>query len=74
MLWKLLSKARIASDFQPSYTSSKVKNENDATRNRISDFDNYFSTKNPINKLAMKNRTLLIAAEFHFVHSAEKDS
>ena len=25
--------------FQPSYASSKVKNENDAIRNRISDFD-----------------------------------
>ena len=32
-----------------------------------------FSTKNPINKLAMNNRRLLIAAEFHFVHSVEKD-
>ena len=25
--------------FQPSHASSKVKNENDANRNRISDFD-----------------------------------
>ena len=25
--------------FEPSYASSKVKNENDAIRNRISDFD-----------------------------------
>ena len=25
--------------FQPSYASSKVKTENDAIRNRISDFD-----------------------------------
>ena len=35
------SKARIAWDFNfnPSYASSKVKNENDAIRNRISDFD-----------------------------------
>ena len=32
-----------------------------------------FSTKNPINKLAMNNRRLLTAAEFHFVHSVEKD-
>ena len=62
--------------FQPSYASSKVKNENDAIRNRISDFAKatYFSTKNPINKLAMNNRRLLIAAEFHFVHPVEKDS
>ena len=34
----------------------------------------YFSTKNPINKLEMNNRRLLIAAEFHFVHAVEKDS
>ena len=62
--------------FQPSYASSKVKNENDAIRNRISDFAKatYFSTKNPINKLAMNNRRLLMAAEFHFVHSVENDS
>ena len=32
----------------------------------------YFSTKNPINKLAMNNRRLLIAAEFHFVHPTKK--
>ena len=60
--------------FQPSYVSSKVKNENDAIRNRISDFDKWcinFSTKN---QLAMNNRRLLVAAEFHFVHPVEKDS
>ena len=44
---------------QPSYASSKVKNKNDAI-------------KNPIKKLAMNNRRLLIAAEFHFVHPVEK--
>ena len=62
--------------FKPSYASSKVKNENDAIRNRISDFVKamYFSTKNPINKLAMNIGRLLIEAEFHFVHSVEKDS
>ena len=64
--------------FQPSYASSKasVENENDAIRNRISDFvkATYFSTKNPINKLAMNIGRILIAAEFHFVHSVEKDS
>ena len=62
--------------FQPSYASSKVKNENDAIRNRISDFAKatYFSTKNPINNLAMNNRRLLMATEFHFVDSVEKDS
>ena len=59
--------------FQSSYASSKVKNENDAIRNRISDFAKatYFSTKNPLNKLAMNNRRLLIGAEFLFVHSVE---
>ena len=31
-----------------------------------------YSTKNPINKLAMNNRRLLIATEFHFVHPVEK--
>ena len=39
MHWKPSSKAKIAQTFQPSYASSKVKNENDAIRNRISDFD-----------------------------------
>ena len=34
----------------------------------------YFSTKNLINKLAMNNKRLLIAAEFHFAHPVEKDS
>ena len=62
--------------FQSSYASSKVKHENDAIRNRISDFAKatYFSTKNPINNLAMNNRRLLMATEFHFVDSVEKDS
>ena len=62
--------------FEPSYASSKVKKENDAIRNRISDFAKatYFSTKHPINKPAMNNRRLLIAAVFHFVHPVEKDS
>ena len=51
-----------------------MKNENSAIRNQISNFDNatYFSTKKPINKLAMNNGGLLIAAEFHFVHPVEK--
>ena len=33
--------------FEPSYASSKVKNENDAIRNRTSDFDklHIFQTK-----------------------------
>ena len=62
--------------FQLSYALSKVKNENDAIRNRITQFSQatHFSTKNPINKRAMDNRRLLIAAVFHFVHPVEKDS
>ena len=63
--------ASIASDFATLLRIEQDENENDAIRNRISDFD---STKNPINKLAMNNRRLLIAAEFHFVHPVEKES
>ena len=67
------SKASIASDFATLLRIKQDENENedDAIRNRISDFD---STKNPINKLAKNNRRLLIAAEFHFVHPVEKES
>ena len=57
--------------FKPSYASSKVKNDNNAIQNSQA---TYFSTKNPINKPAMNNRRLLIAAVFHFVHPVEKDS
>ena len=57
--WKVSSNTSIASDF-----SSKVKNENDAILNRISDFDKrrISQPKKTINKLAMNNRILLIAA------------
>ena len=65
------SKASIASDFAALLRIKQGDSENDAMRNRISDFD---STKNQINKLAMNNRRLLIAAEFHFVHPVEKES
>ena len=44
-----------------------MKNENDAIRNRIPDYDKWwinFSTKN---QLGMNNRRLPIAAEFHFI-------
>ena len=68
---KVSSKASIASDFEILLRIKQGENENDAIRNRISDFD---STKNPINKLAMNNRRLLIAAEFHFVLPVEKES
>ena len=62
--------------FKPSYALSKVKNENDAIQKRITEFwqATHFSTKNPVNKPAMNNRRLLIAAVFHFVHPEEKDS
>ena len=56
---------------QPSYALSKMKTKTMQSENRIFDFD---STKNPINKLAMNNRRLLIAAEFHYVHPVEKES
>ena len=44
--------------------------------NRITEFCQamHFSTKNPVNKPAMNNRRLLVAAVFHFVHPEEKDS
>ena len=70
-LWKVSSKASIASDFATLLRIKQGENENDAIRNRISDFD---STKNPINKLAMNNRRVPIAAEFHFVHPVEGES
>ena len=63
---KVSSKASIASDFETLLRIKQAENENDAMP--------YFSTKNPINKLAMDNRRLLIAAVFHFVHPEEKDS
>ena len=40
-LLKGTRKASIASGFQHSYESSKVRNKNDAIRNRISDFDKW---------------------------------
>ena len=60
--------------FQPSYVSSKVKNENSAIQ---ADFRwlwqaAHFSTRNPINKPAMNNRRILMEAVFHCVHPLEK--
>ena len=76
--WKLSRKATVARKLLNPLTValSKVKNENDAIPNRITEFwqATHFSTKNPINKPAMNKRTVLIAAVFHFVHSVEKDS
>ena len=40
----------------------------------LRNFDMHFSTKNPVNKPAMNNRRLLIAAGFYFVHPEEKES
>ena len=65
------SKASIASDFATLLSIKQGESENDAMQNRISDFN---STKNQINKLAMNNRRLLIAAEFYFVHPVVKES
>ena len=58
-------------DFATLLRIKQDENENDAIRNRISDFD---STKNPIKKLVMNNRRLLIAGGFHFAHPVEKKS
>ena len=74
--WKVSSKASIASDFA---TLSRIKQGEKRKRCHPKlDFRlwqvTYNSTKNPINKLAMNKRRLLIAAEFHFVHPVEKDS
>ena len=66
MRWKLSSKASIALDFA---TLLRIK-QGEKRLWQVT----YFSTKNKINKLAMNNRRLLIAAEFHFVHPVEKDS
>ena len=71
---KVSSKASIASDFATLLLIKQGENENDAVRNLRLWQATYFSTTNPINKLAMNNRRLLIAAEFHFVHSVENDS
>ena len=73
--WKVSSRASIASDFA---TLLRIKQGEKRKRcHPKSDFRlwqaTYFSTKNPINKLAMNNRRLLIAAVFHFVHPVEKD-
>ena len=68
--------ARIASDF---LTLLRIKQGAKWKRcHPKSDFRlwqaTYFWTKNPINKLAINDRRLLIAAEFRFVHPVEKDS
>ena len=55
--WKVSRKASIASDFATLLRIKQGESENDAIRNRISDSD---STKNPINKLDMNNRRLLM--------------
>ena len=48
-----------------------MKNENDAIRNRITEFDKRRISQP---KTAMNNRRLLIAAVFDFVHPVEKDN
>ena len=69
--WKLSSKAIIASDF-----STLLRIKQGEKRKRCDpkwDFRlwqaTYFSTKNPLNKVATNNRRLLIAAEFHFLYT-----
>ena len=75
MRWKLSSKGRITSDFS---TLLRIKQGGKRKRcDTKTDFRlwqaTHFSTKNPINKPAMNNWRLLIAAVFHFVHPVEKD-
>ena len=63
----------IASDF--SIKQGEKRKRIDANRNRIPTLKgDVFLNQNPIDKLAMDNRRLLIVAEFHFVHPVEKDS
>ena len=47
-----------------------MKKENDAIRNRITEFlqATHFSTKNLVNKPAMNNRRLLIAAVLNILY------
>ena len=68
--------ASIASDFSTLLYIKQGEKEDDAIWNRISDINKrrISQTKNSINKLAMNNRRLMIAAEFHFVRPVEKDS
>ena len=65
----VLSKASIASDFATLFIGIKQ-----GEKRKLCHPKSYFATKNPINKLAMNNGRLLIAAEFHFLHPVEKDS
>ena len=74
--WKLSSKARIAWDF---WTLLRIKQGEKRKRcHPKSDFRlwqaTHLSTKKPINKLAMNNRRLLIAAVFHCWHSGMSKS
>ena len=58
-------------NFEPSLIRIKQgEKRNDAIRNRISDFEKrrISQPKKTINKLAMNNRRLLMAAAFYFVH------
>ena len=75
MHWKRSSKARIASDISTVLRirqGEKRKRCHPKSVFRLAKAT-YFSSKNPINKLALSNRRLLIAAEFHFVQcSVEK--
>ena len=72
--WKPSSKARIASDFstllriqQGQVEAHFWKRCHHKTGFRWLGKAEHFSTKNPINKPAMKNKRIFIAAVFHFV-------
>ena len=62
--------------FQPSYASSKAKNENDPSEIRFPTLRSGAFLNQKFNKQmnVMNNRRLLIAAIFHFAHPVEKDS
>ena len=70
-------KVQVRPKLLQAFQSSKVKNENESMSSEIrlpTLTSDVFLTKNPMNKLAMNNRRLLIAAQFHYVHPVEKDS
>ena len=72
--WKVSSKASIASDFATLLRikqGAKRKRCHSKSDSRLWQVT-YFSTKNPIDKLAMNNRRLLIAAEFHCTSSGKR--
>ena len=75
--WKPSSNARIAWEFWTLLNTHQARWKRKRCHPK-SDFRlwqaTHLWTKKPINKLAVNNRRLLIAAVFHFVHPVEKGS